>query len=66
MGAREWVQWQLDIIGIIRREYCDLFPYIHQNEIDWDAWRPLYEQGCSPRIAVEQAISGSFERSSPN
>ncbi len=62
MSIDSWQHWQANIVIIIRTEYSDLFPYIRQDEIDWDAWKPLYEQGYSPRIAVEQAISGSFDR----
>jgi hypothetical protein len=58
----EWPRWQTDIVNVLRYEYCDLFPLIRNSDIDWEAWKPLYDQGCSPRLAIEQAISGSFER----
>ena len=61
MSADKWLRWQADIVEVIRQEYRDLFPLIRTDEIDWLAWRPLYDQGCTARMAVEQAISGSFE-----
>lgn len=58
----DWDRWQSDIVAVIRRECRDLFPLIQIDEIDWSAWQPLYEQGCTAAIAVEQAISGSYVR----
>lgn len=26
------------------------------GDIDWDAWRPLYEEGRSPQAAVDRAF----------
>lgn len=62
MNVSEWAKWQSDIVAVIRYEYRDLFPLIESDEIDWHAWKPLYDQGCNARVAVEQALSGSFER----
>jgi hypothetical protein len=63
MQLSGWSQWQSDIVAVIRTDYRDLFPLIRSDEIDWGAWKPLYDQGCSARGAVEQALSGGAERS---
>ena len=58
-----WTQWQSAVVEVIRHDYRDLFPLIRIDEIDWSAWKPLYDHGYTARVAVEQALSGSFSRS---
>jgi hypothetical protein len=57
MSVSNWLVWKAGIVATLRGEYHDLFPDLRQEDIDWEAWRPLYELGCEPRLAVEQAIS---------
>lgn len=59
MSADAWRSWQRGVITTVCREYRNLFPYLQQNDIDWDAWRPLFEQGYEPVAAVAEALSGS-------
>lgn len=53
----EWRIWRENVIAIIRTKYHDLFPYLQHSEIDWDAWKPLYEQGHTPQTAVASGLS---------
>ncbi len=62
MNASGWKRWQSDVVVVIRSEYQDLFPLIQTDEIDWQAWQPLYDQGCSAREAVGLALSNSVAR----
>jgi hypothetical protein len=62
MNASGWKRWQSDVVVVIRSEYQDLFPLIRTDEIDWQAWQTLYDQGFSAREAVGQALSGSVAR----
>lgn len=52
-----WSEWRASVIAVIRTEYHELFPSLQQDEIDWDAWKPLYEEGYTPQIAVALALS---------
>ncbi|MES1146897.1 MAG: hypothetical protein ABUL52_00735 [Solimonas sp.] len=55
-----WAIWRANVVAAIRSEYSELFPDLHQEEIDWDAWRPLYEEGHSAQAAVALAMSGGL------
>jgi hypothetical protein len=44
-------------VSTIRLEFRELFASVHHDEFDWDAWRPLYEEGWLPNDAVKQALS---------
>lgn len=57
MIVDEWSTWRANVVAAIRSEYSDLFPYLSQDEIDWDAWKPLYEEGHSAQAAVALAMS---------
>lgn len=59
MASSIWSRWQHAVVAQIRESYPDLFPYLQQEEIDWQAWQPLFEQGCDARTAVEQALAGA-------
>jgi hypothetical protein len=52
----EWNDWRRAVVAEIRTEFRDLFSSIEDDEIDWDAWRPLYLEGCPPRLAVDKAF----------
>lgn len=61
MSTRTWTQWKQDIVEIIRDEYREVFASLQDDDIDWDAWRPLYEAGHAPMIAVGHAFAGMKE-----
>jgi hypothetical protein len=42
---------------VIREEFRELFASVHHDDFDWDAWRPLYEEGWLPTDAVKLALS---------
>jgi hypothetical protein len=56
MLADSWLDWRRQVVAVIRRDFSELLPDIGEEDIDWDAWRPLYEEGCSPKAAVDQAF----------
>lgn len=53
----EWVDWQRGVVAEIRNEFREHFSEIEDDEIDWDAWLPLFLEGCSPRRAVDKAFA---------
>lgn len=57
MLTETWNDWQYEVVAIIRVEYEDVLNDLESEDIDWDAWRPLYDQGRSPRAAVEWALA---------
>jgi hypothetical protein len=52
-----WSDWQYKVVAIIRLEYEEVLSDVENEDIDWDAWRPLYDEGRSPRAAVECALA---------
>jgi hypothetical protein len=51
-----WLQWQHDVLKVIQSEFCSVLDRVEWDDIDWDAWRPLYERGCSAQVAVRSAF----------
>jgi hypothetical protein len=55
--ANSWARWQHGVMSVIRAEFEDLFGYVDRDDVDWNAWRPLYDEGRSPKAAVERAFT---------
>ncbi len=34
---------------LIREDFSEVLTEVGEEDVDWDAWRPLYEQRLSPR-----------------
>jgi hypothetical protein len=51
-----WSEWRHAVIGVIRSEYAEVLDDVDEDDIDWDAWRPLYDEGLSPHAAVDHAF----------
>lgn len=51
-----WAEWQNEVVTLLRRDFEEVFGLISIEEIDWPAWHPFYEQGRSPRSAIERAL----------
>lgn len=52
----QWQTWRREVVAEIRNEFREQFSSIEDQDIDWDAWMPLYLEGCSPQMAVDQAF----------
>ena len=51
-----WVDWRQAVVSIIRTDFQGVLDHVDEDDIDWDAWRPLYEEGRSPKAAVDHAF----------
>jgi hypothetical protein len=60
MPLQTWIHWQMEVVEAIRELYHDVFSDIEFSDIDWSAWRPLYEEGRSPLAAVSRAFVLDF------
>lgn len=57
IGTEErWQVWQHEVLSVIHSDFRNVLDTVEWDDIDWDAWRPLFEQGCSPRDAVRNAF----------
>lgn len=52
----EWIDWQCGVVDEIRTAYRDYLGSIDSDDVDWEAWLPLFLEGCSPRRAVDKAF----------
>ena len=51
-----WPEWQLRVVAVIRETLAGVLDQVDFSDVDWDAWRPFYDEGRSPRAAVERAF----------
>lgn len=51
-----WFQWRASVVAIIRFDFSAILSDIDDRDIDWDAWRPLFDEGRSPQSAVDRAF----------
>lgn len=63
MMQYSWIQWCASVVAIIRYDFGDVLPNVDEKDIDWDAWRPLYDEGCSPQRAVDSAFMRDLKKS---
>lgn len=54
--ADEWVNWQCGVVAELRTDLFQHVGAIDDRDVDWDAWLPLFLEGCSPRVAVDKAF----------
>lgn len=52
----DWETWQLEVLDIIQSEYASVLDDVSWNDVDWNAWRPLFDAGYSPGDAVLSAF----------
>jgi hypothetical protein len=55
MNLLSWTQWQEAVLAQLRIDFRELFREIGPDDVDWQAWRPLYLEGRAPRAAVLRA-----------
>jgi len=54
-----WTEWQEEVVAVLRTDFAAVLEDIGSEEIDWDAWRPYFDEGKAPRDAVRHAV-GNF------
>lgn len=59
--ADPWTEWQRDVVQLIRADFADILHDVNDEDIDWDAWRTFYDQGHTPRDAVNLAFVREVE-----
>ena len=51
-----WREWQLDVVAVLRADFREVLHEVRNEDIDWEAWRSLFDEGRSPRSAVDRAF----------
>ena len=57
MPSQSWPEWQQQVVVAIRADLRDVLDYtVEEDDVDWEAWRSLFEEGRSPQAAVARAF----------
>ena len=56
----DWAQWQFGVIAVLRTDFAEVLHQISLDDVDWDSWRTFYEEGRTPRAAVDRALERDF------
>ena len=55
-NTRSWQQWQRGVLQLLRVELREVLDVITVDDVGWEAWREFYDQGRTPRAAVNRAL----------
>jgi ligand-binding SRPBCC domain-containing protein len=55
-----WTQWQRAVLALLRADFADVLQNIGFDEVDWAAWRSFYDEGRTPRSAIDRALERDF------
>ena len=55
-AVQGWMQWQLAVVAVLRADFIGVLQKIDLDDVDWDAWRSFYNEGRTPRSAVDRAM----------
>jgi len=53
---KSWTQWQREVVALLRGDFDEVSPHISLDDVDWQSWRGFFDQGRSPRAAIELAL----------
>jgi hypothetical protein len=51
----DWILWKQGVVAAIREFLHGTLSQVSEEDVDWDAWRSLYDAGLSPARAVSRA-----------
>lgn len=60
MAVLSWAQWQYAVLALLRADFAEVLHLIGMDEVDWDAWRNFYNEGRTPKSAVDRALERDF------
>jgi hypothetical protein len=55
-----WAQWQRAVLRLLRADFTEVFQHIGFDEVDWESWRSFYNEGRTPRSAIDRALERDF------
>jgi hypothetical protein len=59
-AQQPWIQWQQSVIHLLRAEFNEVLHHIGFDEVDWASWRAFYDEGRSPKAAIDRALERDF------
>ena len=55
-----WRQWQEAVLVQLRADFAELLQQIGLDDVDWESWRAFYNDGRTPRAAINRALERDF------
>jgi len=55
-GSEGWVQWQHEVLDLLRKELHEVIGQIALDDVAWPLWEDFYVQGRTPRVAIDMAL----------
>lgn len=55
-----WSQWQYAVLALLRADFAEVLQVIGMDEVDWESWRSFYNEGRTPRSAIDRALERDF------
>lgn len=59
-NSHGWVQWQHEVLELLRADASGVLQSLELDEVDWDALRGFFSLGRSPRAAIDHALARDF------
>jgi len=59
-AAQAWAQWQHSVVQLLRADFTEALHHIGFDEVDWASWRTFYNEGRSPKAAIDRALERDF------
>jgi hypothetical protein len=47
-------------VALLRADYDEALRDIGPDEVDWPSWRVFYNEGRTPRAAIDRALERDF------
>jgi anti-sigma regulatory factor (Ser/Thr protein kinase) len=55
-----WMQWQQSVVRLLRVEFNGALHHIGFDEVDWASWQTFYDEGRTPKAAIDRALERDF------
>ena len=56
----KWKQWKDGVLYLMRTKYRMAFGDIKSSDMDWEAWKEMYDDGLTPDDAIQEEISAAL------
>ena len=57
MIRMEWGKWKEEVLYLMRTKYRMAFGDIKPSDMDWEAWKEMYDDELAPDDAILEEIS---------
>lgn len=58
--ATGWIDWQQEVLQLLEKELGEAIGRVRLSDVEWGAWRPLFDEGRSASSAIDRALERDF------